>query len=100
MAEEKIKIAPEICSFVDDVHSKLSLEISIPGVQKENITLKMHDEGFSLSALREDIEYVTTSTFCCPVDIEKVEANYQNGLLKITVPFKEIMEGAVKVHVT
>ena len=37
MTEEKIKISPDICSYVDDDHTKLTLEISLPGVKKENI---------------------------------------------------------------
>jgi len=99
MAEEKIKVAPDICAFVDDMHSKATLEITIPGVKKKDIKIKMHKDSFNLSASREDIEYVASLSFCCPVKPEAAKATYDNGLLRIEVPFKDPMEDAVKVPV-
>jgi HSP20 family molecular chaperone IbpA len=34
-----------------------------------------------------------------PVKPDKAEANYENGLLRIEVPFKDPMEDAVKVAI-
>jgi HSP20 family molecular chaperone IbpA len=99
MADERIRVAPEVCSYVDDEHLTLTLEISLPGVPKENIKLRMHEDSFTLSAPRDETEYVTTLSFCCPVVPDKAEANYENGLLTISVPFKDPMEDAVTVQV-
>ena len=96
---DKIRVAPEVCSYVDDEHTKLTLEISIPGVSKENIKLKMHDDSFSLSAPRDETEYVTTLSFCCPVNPEGAQASYENGLLTVVVPFKDPMEDAVTIAI-
>ncbi len=100
MAEKRIKISPDVCSYTDEDHTKLTLEISLPGVRKEDIDLKMHDDSFALSAPRDDVEYVTTLAFCCPVRFQAAEARYENGLLRVTVPFKDPMDDAVKITVS
>lgn len=99
MAEEPVKVSPEVCSYVDDEHTILTIEISIPGVEKKNINLRMHEDSMNLRASRGDIEFVSTLSFCCPVNHNKAEATYRNGQLIISAPFKDAMEGAVKVEI-
>ena len=99
MTEEKIKTSPDVCSYVNQDDNRLHLEIAIPGVKKEDINLRLKDDSFYLSAPRDDIEYVTAGAFCCPMNINNAEAKYEDGLLKIEVPFKDAMEGAVAVPI-
>jgi HSP20 family molecular chaperone IbpA len=99
MAEEKINVSPDVCSYFDDDESRINIEISLPGVKKEDISLKFLEDSLSLSAPRDDIKYVATLSLCCPVVPEKAEAKYENGLLKITAPFKDAMEDALEIKV-
>jgi len=93
----KKKVSADICSYIDEDKGALELEINVPGVSKKDIKLRMHDDSFNLIAPRESFDYVTTGNFCCPVKASDAIANYENGLLKISVPFKDPMEDSVDV---
>jgi HSP20 family protein len=105
MAETKlpmarVKTSPDVCSYVDQDNLVLHLEVSLPGVKKEEIKLRLYDDSFNLFAPRgEDVEYVSAMGFCCPVKAKDAKANYENGLLKISVPFKNVMDDAVSVAI-
>ena len=87
MAEDKLKMAADVCSYVDEDKQQINLEICVPGVKKNAINLKMRDDSYSLFATRDDFDYVSAAAFCCPVDSKKAKASYKDGMLKVTVPF-------------
>ncbi len=96
---EKRKLPAELCSCVDDKNSTLHLEFTVPGVKKEDINLKLNDDSFSLRAEKNDVEYVSTGSFCCPVEISDTKAKYENGLLLINIPLKDRWKDAYNVTI-
>ena len=87
--EQKYLTSPEVCSWADDEENIYKIEIQLPGVDKDSIKLKMHDDSFFIKGETEDTIYVGSYGLCCPINPEETKANYKNGLLKIAVPFKE-----------
>ncbi|MFW9946340.1 MAG: Hsp20/alpha crystallin family protein [Candidatus Odinarchaeota archaeon] len=87
--EEKMRVSPDICMWPNDEHNTYKIEITLPGVEKDTIKLKMHEDSFFIKAESENIVYIGSYAVCCPVDAEKAKAAYKEGLLKVEVPFKE-----------
>jgi len=79
------QVYPRMYRDTDYDGKRITIEVSIPGVKKENIELKVLPELFHLSALRPDdrIEYAANASFGIDIIPEKTIAEYYNGLLKI-----------------
>jgi len=96
---DKFVISPEVCSWADDEEEIYKIEIQLPGVDKENIRLKMHEDSFFVKGETEDTIYIGSYGICCPVEPDKTKAVYHQGLLKIEVPFKESVYHSVDVKI-
>ena len=81
------------------------LEVEIPGVEKEDISLEIRDDILTISAERkeeineENENYIRKerrygsfkrSFYVDNVDQEKIKAKFKNGVLKVKLPKKEI----------
>ena len=99
MQVERMKVAPVTVAYADGQHDQLIVEFAIPGAPTESIDLKILEDSVHLLAPARDIEYVSALALGWPVKPDKAEATYENGLLRIEVPFKDPMEDAVKIAV-
>ena len=97
MPEYRIRVAPNTVAYTDGDNHKLVVEFAIPGAPTDTIDLKILEDSVHLTAPARDIEYVSALALAWPVKPDKAEAIYENGLLRIEVPFKDPMEDAVKV---
>ena len=94
---DRIRVAPNTVAYVEK--HNLILEFAIPGAPTETIDVKMLEDGVYLTAPAREIEYAAALPFGWPVKPGRAEASYEHGLLRISVPLKDPMEGAVKVVV-
>src|SRR6202035_2664236 len=99
MPEDRIRVAPNTVAYADGEHHKLIVEFAIPGAPTGTIDVKILEDSVHLLAPARDIEYVSALALGWPVKPGKAEATYENGLLRIVVPFKDPMEDAVKVTI-
>jgi HSP20 family protein len=99
MPELRIKVAPDTVAYADGENHKLIVEFAIPGAPADTIDVKILEDSVHLTAPARDIEYVSALAVGWPVKPQKAEATYENGLLRIEVPFKDPMEDAVKVAI-
>ena len=96
---EKLVMSPEVCSWADDKSNTYKIEIQLPGVEKETIKLKMHEDSFFIKGETEDTIYIGSYTVCCPIKPEEAKAVYKNGLLKIETPFKEPEFRSIEIEI-
>ncbi len=54
MAGEALAICPDVYTYADREHNKLTIEAEVPGVEKQDITVNMHDDSMSLYAPRKE----------------------------------------------
>jgi len=96
---ERIMRSPAICVMPDEKHETLPLEVELPGVEKKDITLSMHEDSFFIQASGGNLEFAGSYAVCCPIDYEKAKARYNNGLLSIEVPYRKSQELGRKIPV-
>ena len=80
------------------------IELALPGYSREQISMKYHEDILTISAnveesAREGMKYLTrefglknfSKRFTIPqtIDADKINAEFSNGILSITVPKKE-----------
>lgn len=74
------------------------VELALAGVKKEDIKLNLENDVLSISAERKESEnkynrkqtfygkYEKSFTLPKTIDIEKIDASFENGILKLNIP--------------
>ena len=75
--------SPIIAMYHDDKHESLTVELELPDVMNEHITLIVHENSFLIKAFSETVEYLGSYFLDGPVDPEKAIAVNKNGMLTI-----------------
>jgi HSP20 family molecular chaperone IbpA len=83
---------PNVIVCHDEKGEGYVIDIELPGVKKENIELSFGKNGFCVTGKREDVTYTGCYYLLHEVKVEEAKAKYKSGLLRVTVPFKEILK--------
>lgn len=100
---------------VIDAEENLVLEIEIPGTQKEKINLTArenqiqlhastvrdpHDDENLLQSERGSVTYQRTIPLTTPVDTDNIQAEFEDGILKVTAPKLDPSRGPHRINVS
>ncbi len=106
-----------ISSFVPAVNSREDkdayyVEIDLPGIKKEDISIDVKDNVLTISGerkvkeeMKEESYYKIESrfgkfirSFTLPknVDLDKIEANFENGVLEVVIPKHQVIKDQPK----
>ncbi len=96
---EKIyyRVYPEISRRINRAEKTIELEISLPGVKKDKISLKALPTWFHLAAHRGHMEYSANKSWGFEIVPEKTTAKYDNGLLNIRASIRDPLDNAKEV---
>jgi HSP20 family molecular chaperone IbpA len=94
------RVIPDHYLNVDSRNGEWQIEINIPGVKKELISLRILPELYDLQAKRSDTHiYSLTEYLPFEVRPETIQANYDNGLLIIKGNIKNPLEEAIDIPI-
>jgi len=96
---EKVVVPPHMFACLDAEGENYIVEVDLPGVKKEDIDLRMHEDIIHILAEREDLAFHGHLHFPIKVDPKKAEAKFSNGLLRVEVPLKEKRTPPIKIEV-
>lgn len=89
----KTRACPDVDVRHNEEDNGLIITASLPGVFKKDIELSVGIQNFCITGEREDIMYEGCYQLVHDVNPDGSVAKFQNGLLTVTVPFKEPLKG-------
>ena len=98
--EFKYRICPTNYFNFNPKTKEWTLEIHIPGVDKENISLKVLSNQIFFEAQRENTAiYTLFRYFPWKIEVDSVKGSYENGLLNLTGLLADPMKNAVALSI-
>ncbi len=87
----KPSIAPVM--YLDHDNKLYYIQVELPGVKKEDVTLEVSDTSMCVTGSRLDVDYLGCFVLTHTVDGDKAKAKFEDGLLSIEIPIKKILKG-------
>lgn len=95
----KAVVPPDMFACLDSKGENYIVEVELPGVNKKDIDVSMHEDIIHVLAEREDLAFHGHLHFPIRVDPGKARATFDNGLLKVEVPLKEKRSPPTRIEV-
>ncbi|MFX0083715.1 MAG: Hsp20/alpha crystallin family protein [Candidatus Hodarchaeota archaeon] len=96
---KKALLIPEICMYNNEESTGYIIEVMLPGVEKDTLKVKMDKDNLVVYGESDSIKYGGIYQLCCPVEPEMAKSKYKNGLLKITVPYLDMLKDAINLEI-
>jgi len=94
------RLIPDHYTNIDPSSGEWQIEIHLPGIKKEEISLRVLPDLFDLQAKRSDKNlYCLTEYFPYEISTDSIQAKYENGLLFIKGKIKDPMEKAFEIKI-
>jgi HSP20 family molecular chaperone IbpA len=87
------KVSPSVCTWHNG--SKYVVEVALPGVTKKEIKVGVTDKSFCVATHGTPVVYSCGFALAHPIDPEFSKAEFKNGMLTLTLPFKESLEPTI-----
>ena len=77
----------------EDRNGEIAVTLDMPGIQKEDIELTVDKHMIKVKATTEDRDYSFNKDMSMELNPDKVKANFNNGVLDITIQKAEESKG-------
>ncbi|WEU40686.1 MAG: Hsp20 family protein [Candidatus Odinarchaeum yellowstonii] len=84
----KVRYEPYHDVIVDEEKGTVTITVEVPGVDKQDITVKVAGENIRIKGSTKGREFEKVIPLNSEVDKESIKATYKNGILEITAKLK------------
>ena len=79
--------------YLDHDEKYYYIQVELPGVKKEDVTLEVSASSFCVTGTRKDVDFLGCYVLTHAVNAEGTKAKFENGLLSAEIPIKKILKG-------
>ncbi len=88
---EKPSMEPTM--YLDHDDKFYYIQVELPGVKKENVTLEVSDSSMCVTGARLDMDFLGCYVLMHAVNADGAKAKFEDGLLSVEIPIKKILKG-------
>jgi HSP20 family protein len=89
--KNKPSMAPTM--YLDHDEKYYYIQVELPGVKKDEVTLEVSDSSFCVTGSRLDVDFLGCWMLMHAVSAEGAKAKFEDGLLSVEIPIKKILKG-------